>query len=1070
MNMTLRDAIFKKMREEWRKEMGSLLLTKSADIPAPSEKEDDELIKRLPPALRGDAAVRQFVDMLRNLIREKDVDGWWTGDFPKIIDDGLAQYSGKYFSLLELCGDARTAAKYAELFGIPTAAICRFRIGKDPTYRTVLAISPQFVRALPIQSAIDAAIFIHAINLAVRELGSDVVLSELQGNGAPPDVVGFFHRMWGGETPTLHSILSQLIDISLTRQYKVNPTARFVGWGLVSILRYSPSLFDKVSDIKVAIAVDADTLMAMRAQEGDEESSSRLEELMKLREKFVAGLSRELSSIPPDFIRNLGLSVLHDARDLWNAILFHEVGHLVGDHTLPVTMIEDSRWINKYVARRLVELAQQHGRGKRIEFPNGVTIEVSPPPPDDDAAFAAEVDKIRKTLDNLVAYIFTEEGRKLPLARLYDEALNHYYDLIVNNAVFEYLLRRSPTGVLSLVYRYVVPYAFGLPTFAEAVTNPQLSEADIYTAYRRKIGEELADALWREEHEDVDIKNGGIGNGIKGKSRVKGRMSGKRRSIWDWDEDNTGDVEDKGTVDEEDIEEGEGEEEDEGKGKQKGEEEKKEDEEGKEDEGAGKQREDESEKEEGKGIGERKEDEEEEKDGATDEEVKNAQNDLEDALRRILHRHGLEPGALINPLRMRPAEREEVPPPVWHEELRTTLELMLTRLQPQEPGEEKRSYYRESRKPVGLGEDTIYVSRPGREFKINFVVVQDVSGSMSHLYNEVVSHFVGWLTAHQWDMARRMVMGVEKIGVNIFFLPIDTVIHKIGWWSARGGGEISEFAQNSLLGVAGGGTDIYGVSQGSLGLRQFIKVMFDPTYREKVLGEARETAEREEDERIVRVSRHSDAGLARALNQLGVFAAATEENWNDAWWVFIIATDHQTELGDRIALRDMVDTLNSKLPSRYMVFYLLYNADKEQTISELEEMWRDAKAIPLTAGGYNIITIRPGIFAFFVDTQRMVGRARRLEERAETEIRGEREEEEETSAVSPPESKAEEPTVEKEPSTSVGEEEELAGDEVTEGGAEEGAGTKKEDKKEELKKAFLVAVLRYLAKRTEDSR
>ena len=524
--MTLRDAIAKKMK----------------------------LLKMLPVALRENDTVRQFIETLVGLLQEKDVDGRWRGKLPKVIDEGLALYSGRHFSLRKLCGDAETAAKYANLFKIPTVAICRFRTKRNPTPRIVLAISPSFVRSIPIQSSMDAIVLTYTINLAIKEVGGNKILKELQNSSAPPDVVEIFREIWGGGMPTLHSLLSRLTDVSFTRQYKVSPTARQTVWGLVSLLRYSPSLFEKVNDIKVAISVSADFLTQMQSAAEDSESRRRVEELRRLREKFITGLGRELSNLPPDYMADFALSVLLDAWDTWNAILFHEVGHLVGDHILPTVAIEESRWINKYVAQRLVELAQQHG-GKRIEFPDGVVIEVTPD---------SEVSRIRRVLDNLVGQIFSETRRKQALAKLYNRALNYYHDLIVNNSVFEYLLRRSPTGALYLVYRAIVPYAFGLPIFSETVTNPQLTEADVYSSYRRKVGEDLADALWEWKQEDDQyIDNGGIGNGIKGKSRVKKRMQGKNISIWDWDEDDTGDVEDKGTIDEEDIDKVEDEDEEE---------------------------------------------------------------------------------------------------------------------------------------------------------------------------------------------------------------------------------------------------------------------------------------------------------------------------------------------------------------------------------------------------------------------------------------------------------------------------------------------------------------------------
>ncbi len=1023
--MRLRDSIFKRLAEEWRNEVGRLLLAKSVGVPAP---EDDELYEVLPPALREVDAARQFVNILRNLVVERDVEERWTGELPKIIDEGIMQYTGKYFSLLDLSGGAKSAAKYARMFGIPTAAICRYRTKNDPTYRTVLAISPEFVRRLPLQLAIDTMLLVQSIILAVKVVGKSQIERELIANNAPSEVIDFFEQ-FSRETPSLHSVVSKLVDVSPTRQYRIDPTARQVAWGLISLLRYSPTLYETVSDIKAALSLDASSLSQMLGEVATqgEDVVERLKRLIELQASFVREFTRGISSLPPDFTKNFTVSLLHDAREGWNAILFHEVGHLVGEHTLPTTRLEDCKWINKYVAQHLVKMAQERGEKKKIKISEGVEIEITPPPAGDAAAFAAEVDRIRRTLDTLVSQLFAEESKNPVLANLYGHALNIYYDLIINNGVVEYLLHRSPTGVLSCAFRFATPHTLGLPLLSETGSpQSQLSDADIYKEYRRKVGEELAKVLWNLKEEEGG--NGGGGNGRKGKKRVKGRLWGRGRRVWDWEEDDTGSVEDKGTIEEEEEEE---------KGEKK-----------------------EEEREEEKG-GEKKEEEEK---GATDDEIKDAKDDLREAMKRALqrHGHGLWHGDLVDKLTVRPYEREEVPPPEWHKELRNVLEAVVSmRLQPQEPGEEKRSYYRESRKY-----DEIYVSRPGREYKINFVVVQDVSLSMAHLYDSVVSHFIGWLMSHQWDITRKMVVGVEKISVNIFFLPIDTVIHKIGWWGARRGEDVHQFAQKALLGVRGGGTDIYGVSANSLGLYHFIRVMFDPAYRENV-KEKREAKE-EEEEGIVSLRSYNISTLADALGRLGVFSAARDEGWDDALWVFIIATDHATELSDMSVLHKMVDILNSR---RYMVFYLLYSSDKEQ-ISVLQQIWQNANAVPITMSGYNLVTIKPGIFAFFIEEQQgEAAEQQHLVERTEdispvpttptAETRPEEEEKETTPEISPPQA----------PEEMKQEEEQVQGSSEEKKDAE----GKEEDVEpkndvEKLKKAFIAAFLRFLSEKERETK
>jgi len=916
----------------------------------------------LPAALVGNKTLISFLNALRAEIEKLQVLDKWEGDPPLILEGLLISPSGRRGFLYDLAGGPVETTTVAKKFKIKTAAVVLVPPTPPETSPTThLAISSDFVALTPPLLATDAILLLTSIQQVLDNAKViQKVATDLASGGAPDALRVWFEETFARRRPTGAELLRQALSphraLHASREVQ-----QFVD-NLLSLLHYSPTLFYRVFEIKMALRHNPITLATLPPQE-----RRKVEALIS---SFARKLETNLAAVQQDnaLLSALARSLVVDSPKFLEGVLLHELLHYRGEHlSYPHRRVAMGS-IMEIVAEELVKIARQKGERRRIK------IKSDPDHPQEfEVGPNTTPEEIIPILDRIAEvatspYEVKKPSKDRQLDRwwfnLVNSALNFYFDLLINSSIYDLLKMASPLGALAGAYEFVFPQTFGLRPLHTA--SPEEVE-EIVRKFRRIVAEEVAKSIWERKEKTVMMSERGEGaaeqptegeeaegagegeveieeegEGMDGEEEEERRGKGERRKtprLWDWSERNIGEI--KETSPEEEREEGK-EEKEEGEAAAPKEEEKK----GEEEEGKGKEgKEEEERKKEGKreeGEGERRE-EEPLPPGISEDEIRQAQKELDELLKDILRQYGMNAGRVIDALGVGVSELRTIEPPPWHEALSQELTKRIPQIPPAsgrvEEGRwrERRGYY----SPYGQ----IYRRQETVKRQINFIILQDVSGSMSALYEQVVGHIIGWLQRHNWrqeGVTFHNLPHLRLVEAKVVFIPVDTQIHRVGIWA--GGGNIDEVASRTLTNIRGGGTDIYGLSPNSVGLYHIVKLLFDREFSQEIVGSPA-LASRPAWEEGMRSKIYTLGGgassrivqLGKIFQENGLIAPQPRE----VLWVFFIATDHATYMGEMERLQEIVRTIESAVGDNYLIFYLIYTSPKEfeTHVEAIEQIW-----------------------------------------------------------------------------------------------------------------------------------
>jgi len=908
----------------------------------------------LPAALVGNKTLISFLNALRAEMEKLQILDKWEGDPPLILEGLLRSPSGTRGLLYDLAGGPRETTTVAKKFKVNTAAVVLVPPTppeKSPT--THLAISSDFVALTP---PLLATYTIILLTIIQQVLDNDKVKQEVAtdlANGRAPGAL----RVWFVETfarrqPAGAELLRQAL-CPYRALHASKEVQQFVD-NLSSLLHYSPTLFRKVFEVKTALRHSPITLATLPPTE-----KRKVEAIIS---SFTQKLETSLAAAQQDdaLLSALAHSLLVDSPKFLEGVLLHELLHYRGEHlSYPHRRIAMGS-IMEIVAEELIKIARQKRERRRIKIKSDPTrpqeFEVGPDTTPEE--IIPILDRIAEVATS--PYEVSKPSKKRQLDRwwfnLVNSALNFYFDLLINSSIYDLLKMASPLGALAGAYEFVFPHTFGLRPLHKA--SPEEVE-EIIRKFRRTVAGEVAKSIW-ESVEKADVRGrgeeGAAGQpmereeegeeGEREAEEVEREEEGRRGEgrgrksprLWDWSEKNVGEI--KETTPEEEREEGEKEEEEPATPK-----------EGKEEEGKGEEEKEGRREEEpatpreGKGEEEKEGRREEEPTppGVSEDEIRQAQKELEEIIKDILRRHGMDAGRLMDALGVGVSELRTIEPPPWHEALLWELTKRIPQIPPTS-GKVEEGRWRERRGYYSLY-GQIYRRQETVKRQINFIILQDVSGSMSALYERVVGHIIGWLQRHNWrqeGVTFHNLPHLRLVGAKVVFIPVDTLIHRVGIWA--GGGNIDEVASRTLTNISGGGTDIYGLSSGSVGLYHIVKLLFDREFSQEIVGSPVSANQPVWEEGMRNKIYTLEGGPSSRIVQLGKIL---QENGlivpqpREVLWVFFIATDHDTNVREMGRLQEITRTIQSAVGDNYLIFYIIYNNPEafKDHVETIEKIW-----------------------------------------------------------------------------------------------------------------------------------